>query len=106
MGSLAKLVKKQYWCISFQDLDKLVEAVYGHEYNTLDGLYDNFKNDMWLSFKVEPESITESEWLADPDEALEKWEEMGHSLHPLVMLNDMCHRNIIESGNYLLEICW
>lgn len=85
--------------VKYDDLDRFIEHIYGvDEYSFVAEQEAN--NYSSYDFTVDGEL---DEW---DEEELRKFVEKKSDCGPATILNDMCRREIIEPGEYLIEVYW
>lgn len=95
-----KSVKEAVFTVEYSDFDDFVSHEYGRQYNCC--AMGEFNNDSCYKYFVEKD-------LSDPhiQEDLDAAREKGvFSVSIPTILTDLCNRNLIEPGTYLIEVCW
>lgn len=95
-----KVEKKTLFVVDYNDLDSFISKTYGREYEIVADL--ELMNDMSKSTIVKKEPLDQwdlnnlHEWITT---GRKNW--MFHTL-----MTDLCNRELIEPGEYLIEISW
>ena len=92
---MKKFKASEYIEIDANDLDTLVRETYGINYKCV--VSGEWNNDSYHKYKVSKRKLANYEKddmtyprLADID----------------TILTDLCNKDIIEAGNYLITVCW
>ncbi len=93
-----KFEKQIVYSIAYYDLDNLINKIYDIKFESaLDQM-----NDSTLSLSVDG---TLSEY--DQKDLVEFFSTGIQEYNTLrLLLNDMCRKDMIEPGNYIINICW
>jgi hypothetical protein len=81
--------------VSYKDLEKFIEKVYGKRYNVVGG--EQWNNDSNYSFIVKKRDI--NQW---DQKKLDTFED--YSLDTI--LTDLANKKLIKTGNYLIRVYW
>lgn len=88
--------------IEYGDFEKLVQRVYGQNYEFADDM--ECSNDSVHRFSVKEEPLSRFVW---GEEDIDKFTKTGKSSFiGHVLLQDMCNKKIIQPGKYLIYVCW
>ena len=89
-----------YKQVEYHELEDLILHVYKQEYNI--AAREEKSNDISLTYNVKKEELHEYYVYK-----LEKFIKTGKGSYMLSsLLQDMCNRDIIKEGNYLIDISW
>lgn len=97
-----KITKKTTLEIKYSDFTRLVEKVYGQEYDFVEDM--GCSNNSFKIFNgVGKDGILANERRRELDRFIKigKYDYIAR-----ILLNDMCDKKIIESGNYLINVSW
>lgn len=89
-----------YKVISYGDIDNLIRKTYGHEFDIVaDQEVCNGAN---LNFNVSKGTVESYD-----KQRLESFVEFGtgHFIGHLI-LTDLCNKDLLEEGNYLIKVSW
>jgi len=90
--------KKTIFKCDYGDLERLIKAEYGHEYDI--PCCEETSNDVSLEFNVNGQ-------FGYDKEDVQKFKETGDGMFLLSdLLDDMMHRGVIEKGEYIVRISW
>lgn len=93
-----KFEKQIVYSIEYSDLDNLIEKIYDVEFES--AFFQ--RNDSTLSVSVDG---TLSDY--DQKDLVEFFSTGIQKYNTLcLLLNDMCRKDMIEPGNYIINICW
>jgi hypothetical protein len=95
-----KCQKKTVIEVDYGDLDRFIQEVYGHEYEIVAD--QELGNDCCKSVTVKKEKLNQWEQ-ADLDMFISTgiYRYMLHTI-----LSDLCNRDLLEPGEYVIEISW
>jgi len=100
-----KHVKKQLIVVDYGDLDEFISDIYGREYEIvadLELMQEGIFNDVSKSTLVKKEQL--DKWQQGE---LNKWKTSGRGNRMFhTLMTDLCNRDLIEPGEYLIEISW
>jgi hypothetical protein len=110
---MLKAKKEVVFRVNYGDLDEFIREAYGLEYKAHEGGYggqypydfaasEESANDSSHSFSVEPEA-------PDKYEAQQIAEMKSGKFQTFItsaLLSDLCHRGLIEPGEYIIDVCW
>ena len=89
-----------YKQVEYHELEDLILHVYKQEYEIVVG--EEQRNDSLIRCRVEKEEFDNYS-----KERVKEFIETGDESYMLTyLLQDMCNRDIIEEGNYLIDISW
>lgn len=91
----------KYWVVDYISLEQMIVSTFGKSYSIVEG--EEFRNDSVKEYSIDNEENDEY--------ALRKIEEFrtGKSDDIYLLryfLRYFCNKGIIESGNYLVRVCW
>lgn len=89
---------KTYKVVDYQDVQRLVEKTYKMPRGSFNLPYnETWENDSEHIIPVKPGKI-------EGLNLIELKAPRGCSIY--ILFQDMCNRGIIESGDYLIQVCW
>lgn len=89
-----------YKQVEYHELEDLILHVYKQEYNIAAG--EEKMNYVLLKYNVKKEQLDDYD-----KEQIKNFIETGNENYMLsYLLQDMCNKDIIEEGNYLINILW
>jgi hypothetical protein len=91
-----KFEKQTYIVVDYSDLEKLIRKTYNRPHYDILG-EEEWGNDSAHSFNIK--KTNHSKWGVD---SIKNWD----SPALWALMEDMANRDIIEEGNYLVEVCW
>lgn len=95
-----KTKKVEYFEVDYGDLEAFIEEVYGQEFNL--ACDQETGNDTALTMEVKKERLGEY----DRDK-IDRWIRDGEESYMFrVLMFDLCNKDLIEPGNYVIEISW
>lgn len=95
-----KCKKKTVIEVDCFDLERFINEVYGHNFEILCDL--ECANDSCRTMSIKKGKMTKYD-LAD----VGKYKEIGEGSYLLhQLMDDMCARDLIEEGDYVIEISW
>ncbi len=102
-------IKDKYGCniteetkyfVDYHHLDRLIQNVYGVDFEFCAD--QESSNDISHSFSIKKEEFSEWE-LKD----IKNFAETGkYSFLSHTILTDLCNRDILPAGDYIVEVCW
>jgi hypothetical protein len=94
-----KVSKEEYLVVDYMDFDEFVTEVYGLKDRFCCAAEGEFNNDSCYQFTAEKEEIDEYYLNALPNND-NRWISLD------TVFTDLCNKDLIEEGNYLLTVCW
>ena len=101
-STLPSLAYKEvsYYEVEWTNLERFIEAVYGQKYDIVSDM--EWSNDSEHSIKAEKRTFSQYE--VDQLVAFRTTGKGGWILY--ILLDDLCNRGFIPSGEYLITVCW
>lgn len=114
------LKTEQAYVVDCREFSKFVKEYYNREIDLIERHAPYMGNDSYLSIDVDKEEP--DEWYPDeediaenPEDAINKWisdeddyqfleSELG--INESLILWDLCRKNVIPEGNYIIKIWW
>lgn len=86
--------------VEYNDLEKLISETYGIDYEIVP--MEEWNNDSEHSYSIKKEELSKYDqaYLQDFKNGKPR-----HFILPSIM-TDLCNRDIIPEGNYLIGVCW
>ena len=95
-----KIKRAEYFIVDYSALEEFVEKEYGQEFNFV--IDTESSNDTCKSFSVQKEKIDQYNL-----EAIAQFRESGEGSYiTQTLLTDLCNRDRIPEGNYLITVSW
>ena len=91
-----KAEKLTAWYVDYNDLDKFLSKVFDVDYEVV--AYEELGNDVAKTFNVESKPLD--------DYYKKKLEQKSLHYMTALLLDEACHRGLIEPGKYVVKVSW
>jgi len=95
------VIKKQVIEMGSKELEELIKKTYGHPYDYT--AQEGLGNDMEQTYKIEREPL--NHWESE-DIAVFKDKGQIEDCWTRTLLQDMVNNNVLEPGEYLIQVSW